>query len=417
MEYAQFDNQAPPNSWANQANPDASLMQQQATNQQQQQPQPPPQVQQATQPIPQIIKQDNPANQQPQSQPQHSQPIVYAPPLTSHQPMTNYDMSHHIGWTAHQPQPPHGIVQVAQQWPTTSVAPLSHPSVPIDHNGPVQQQSTLPPVSDPCLHPSSHAHQSHYTQYSAMSAPTYWNADIISSQPASYGAPQPLTPAGRLDHATQNDPQAPIDNTFQINQPTVAGSVQLGPTIPQEVPVSQVATIQPTSQGSQAQQAQYDDQLAMSSSSRVEQLASSVAEGPGSLEDALEVIKSHAEHYSSRKNNCSSTSDDDDDDDNYSRSGGNEREKERRQANNARERIRVKDINDAFKELGTMCAQHMSADRNRTKLMILHDAVEVITHLERAVKERNLNPKTACLKRREEEKTEDVSSANYIVSQ
>lgn len=65
-----------------------------------------------------------------------------------------------------------------------------------------------------------------------------------------------------------------------------------------------------------------------------------------------------------------------------------------------------------------MCAQHMNADRNRTKLMILHDAVEVITHLEQAVRERNLNPKTACLKRREEEKTEDLgSSASYIVSQ
>lgn len=79
-------------------------------------------------------------------------------------------------------------------------------------------------------------------------------------------------------------------------------------------------------------------------------------------------------------------------------------------------RIRVKDINDAFKELGTMCAQHMSLDKSRTKLNILQDAVEVINHLEKAVKERNLNPKTACLKRREEEKTEDVS-AGYVVSQ
>lgn len=56
-----------------------------------------------------------------------------------------------------------------------------------------------------------------------------------------------------------------------------------------------------------------------------------------------------------------------------------------------------------------MCAQHTTAERNRTKLNILHDAVDVITKLEKAVRERNLNPKTACLKRREEEKTEDVA--------
>lgn len=140
----------------------------------------------------------------------------------------------------------------------------------------------------------------------------------------------------------------------------------------------------------------------------MDQQQTGVVESHGSLEDVLEVIKSHAEHFSRGHTSCSGSGgdDDDDDDDDGSRTGGgNEREKERRQANNARERIRVKDINDAFKELGTMCAQHKSADRNRTKLMILHDAVEVITYLERAVKERNINPKTACLKRREDEKT------------
>lgn len=178
---------------------------------------------------------------------------------------------------------------------------------------------------------------------------------------------------------------------------TVAGGIQ------------PVVVSQPTSQ--HQQQPPYDshDQIPLSSSSHVDQIPhSNVTDDPGSLEDALEAIKDHADLYSG---------DDDDDDDNSRTSKSNERERERRQANNARERIRVKDINDAFKELGTMCAQHMSADRNRTKLMILHDAVEVITHLERAVRERNLNPKTACLKRREEEKTEDVGSANYIVSQ
>nr|XP_026488735.1 protein daughterless isoform X5 [Vanessa tameamea] len=84
------------------------------------------------------------------------------------------------------------------------------------------------------------------------------------------------------------------------------------------------------------------------------------------------------------------------------------REKERRQANNARERIRIRDINEALKELGRMCMTHLKSDKPQTKLGILNMAVEVIMTLEQQVRERNLNPKAACLKRREEEKAEDA---------
>lgn len=96
------------------------------------------------------------------------------------------------------------------------------------------------------------------------------------------------------------------------------------------------------------------------------------------------------------------------DDPNESPESKAERERLRRQANNARERIRVRDINEAFKELGSMVTMHCGTTQPLTKLMVLQQAVNVITSLEQQVRERNLNPKTACLKRREEEKSEDL---------
>ncbi|XP_049454643.1 transcription factor 3a isoform X2 [Epinephelus fuscoguttatus] len=87
-----------------------------------------------------------------------------------------------------------------------------------------------------------------------------------------------------------------------------------------------------------------------------------------------------------------------------------QRERERRHANNARERVRVRDINEAFRELGRMCQVHLQSDKAQTKLIILQQAVQVIMGLEKQVRERNLNPKAACLKRREEEKVSGVDS-------
>lgn len=88
------------------------------------------------------------------------------------------------------------------------------------------------------------------------------------------------------------------------------------------------------------------------------------------------------------------------------------------------QRLRVRDINDAFKELGRMCSIHMRNDKPVTKLGVLQQAVNLITTLEQQVRgklkifnsmmmtkffflERNLNPKAACLRRREEEKSDD----------
>ncbi|XP_077835130.1 transcription factor E2-alpha isoform X2 [Macaca mulatta] len=102
------------------------------------------------------------------------------------------------------------------------------------------------------------------------------------------------------------------------------------------------------------------------------------------------------------------TSPDEDEDDLLPPEQKAEREKERRVANNARERLRVRDINEAFKELGRMCQLHLNSEKPQTKLLILHQAVSVILNLEQQVRERNLNPKAACLKRREEEKVSGV---------
>ncbi|XP_036822844.1 transcription factor E2-alpha isoform X4 [Oncorhynchus mykiss] len=84
------------------------------------------------------------------------------------------------------------------------------------------------------------------------------------------------------------------------------------------------------------------------------------------------------------------------------------RDRERRSANNVRERVRVRDINEAFRELGKMVQVHLRSDKAQTKLIILQQAAQVIMGLEKQVRERNLNPKAACLKRREEEKVSGV---------
>ncbi|XP_045072465.1 transcription factor 4 isoform X10 [Coregonus clupeaformis] len=127
-------------------------------------------------------------------------------------------------------------------------------------------------------------------------------------------------------------------------------------------------------------------------------------EGDENLQDAraMETKKEEPDNKDLKSIDRSRSSNADDED--LSPEQKIEREKERRMANNARERLRVRDINEAFKELGRMVQLHLKSDKPQTKLLILHQAVAVILSLEQQVRERNLNPKAACLKRREEEK-------------
>lgn len=111
------------------------------------------------------------------------------------------------------------------------------------------------------------------------------------------------------------------------------------------------------------------------------------------------------------KKRKSAESDDLLDDESPNTPGGSQKEVVRRSANNARERIRIRDINEALKELGKICMSHLKSDKPQTKLGILNIAVDVIMNLEQQVRERNLNPKVACLKRREEEKSDDSLGA------
>ncbi|XP_047198994.1 transcription factor 3b isoform X4 [Hippoglossus stenolepis] len=152
-----------------------------------------------------------------------------------------------------------------------------------------------------------------------------------------------------------------------------------------------------------------DDENSLSDKSDDEKKDSKLARIRSRKEElALQLLASLSEHKDDSSLFDTSQDNEEEDDEDLPPELKMEREKERRVANNARERLRVRDINEAFKELGRMCQLHLSHDKPQTKLLILHQAVNVILNLEQQVRERNLNPKAACLKRREEEKVSGV---------
>ena len=120
--------------------------------------------------------------------------------------------------------------------------------------------------------------------------------------------------------------------------------------------------------------------------------SSSVTNGPGGGKGGAKRKKAAAAAVVTA-GNVTPVPDDDDDDP--------EKAKDRRFANNARERMRIRDINDALNELGRVCMmlKPQKSDKPQTKLGVLNLAVEVINSLESQVRERNLNPSAVCLKR------------------
>uniref|UniRef100_A0AAY4EHJ8 Transcription factor 4 n=1 Tax=Denticeps clupeoides TaxID=299321 RepID=A0AAY4EHJ8_9TELE len=174
------------------------------------------------------------------------------------------------------------------------------------------------------------------------------------------------------------------------------------PIVPNQVPVPQL----PVQSATSPDLNQSDPYRALSaglqgqSTSSVSSEIKSEDEGDENLQDA-KTLDGKKEDSDSKDLKAIDSNNDDED---LTPEQKIEREKERRMANNARERLRVRDINEAFKELGRMVQLHLKSDKPQTKLLILHQAVAVILSLEQQVRERNLNPKAACLKRREEEK-------------
>uniref|UniRef100_A0A8C7CH56 Transcription factor 4 n=1 Tax=Oncorhynchus kisutch TaxID=8019 RepID=A0A8C7CH56_ONCKI len=172
------------------------------------------------------------------------------------------------------------------------------------------------------------------------------------------------------------------------------------PIRPNQVPVPQLPQQSATSPDLNQTDSYRGGGLQGQSASSISSEIKSEDEGDENLQDARSMETKKEESDNKDLKSIDSNADDED----LSPEQKIEREKERRMANNARERLRVRDINEAFKELGRMVQLHLKSDKPQTKLLILHQAVAVILSLEQQVRERNLNPKAACLKRREEEK-------------
>lgn len=325
------------------------------------------------------------------NQPPQVLPATYSI-ASSHPTTSSYDMT--VSWT-HPSQTNFQDQSLNVMHPQMHLWPSGGPThLQNDHQigSQVPMQMNSCPETHPPVHQLHHPTTHYVPQYTTPPATSYSSSDFINNISSTVDSGQQASNVQHTSYATDGSYQlADPPNVYAPLRTTDAQSVASiqyqDHTVPTSTPIHQDP---------------YKSPVVAGPSTTTNYQAEPAQEGIGSLEDALEVIKSHAECISGRLSD-NNTPDEDDTSSRTGgeggsrRSGGKEIDRGRRQANNTRERIRVKDINDAFKELGSMCDQHMNVDKSRTKLSTLHDAAELITHLERAVKERNLNPKGACL--------------------
>lgn len=252
---------------------------------------------------------------------QHSQahPIVYGP-SSHHQPISTYD-NMTTSWAV-----PSGGSQTVMQTPQWSenMQPVGH-TVTLDH--PIQNPST-----NICVHPTSQAaQQSHFNQYAAPNS--YWtNSTIIEEH--NHGM-FPTTNMNVPPHTSLADHNPAVVGTtpYDIHHPNTSCAIQT---------TSHGVPIEPNPTSSQQPLPQYETHettadIHGSSCQVTNKLQhSSHPEIQDSLEDALESISGQPGSFSGHQNS-SCVSSDDEDDQPRSRKG-NDRERERRQANNARER-------------------------------------------------------------------------------
>lgn len=247
---------------------------------------------------------------------QHSQnhPIVYGI-TTQHTTMAPYEVP--VSWPQQTSQ--QNVMQVSQ-W-TENHHPVGRTMA--------MNPNIQPTVSDACVLPNpQRPHQQ--SQYAQYSTPSYWtNSALVDEHPQIIC---PTTPAGAGSTAAQESNTHLVEPPY-VTQPVASTAMQSG--------MHDMLIVEPSSS---LQHQQTPDQFntqdataAATSSCQPGPIPQcSISDGQESLEDALEVIRNHAENFSGH-HTSSSLSGDDEADPCRGRKG-NEREKERRQANNARER-------------------------------------------------------------------------------